>query len=194
MPHTKDFVINAPAARSFPGLPEREGLEQFQASLLARMAASDNESMRSRRLAVAMGEHCYLVPLAQAGEIVPLSGLAVTPVPATRDWFRGLLNIRGSLIGLADLMGLAGAVPQEIGRSSHVLLLAHGLAPQCGLLVSRVLGLRDITEMTQISKNYDAEIPLLGLAGRYKDSGDQQWDELDLSLLSQDSRFLQIGR
>jgi hypothetical protein len=87
MPHTKDFVINAPAARSFPGLPEREGLEQFQASLLARMAASDNESMRSRRLAVAMGEHCYLVPLAQAGEIVPLSGLAITPYPPPATGF-----------------------------------------------------------------------------------------------------------
>lgn len=194
MPHTKDFVIDASPTRSSPGLPQREGLEQFQASLLARMAASDNESMRSRRLAVAMGEHCCLIPLVQAGEIVPLAGMVITPVPATRDWFRGLLNIRGNLIGLADLTGLAGAPPQEIGRSSHVLLLAHGLAPQCGLLVSRVLGLRDITEMTQISKNYEAEMPLLGVVGRYKDSGEAQWDELDLSLLSQDSRFLQIGR
>lgn len=194
MPHTKDFVIDAAPVCESPGLQEREGLEQFQASLITRMAASDNESMRSRRLAVAMGEQHYLIPLAQAGEIVPLAGLPVTPVPATQAWFLGLLNIRGSLIGLADLMGLAEAALQEIGRGSHALLLADGLAPHCALLLSRVLGLRDITEMTRISKNFETEIALPGINGRYKDNSGQQWDELDLSQLIQDSRFLQIGR
>ncbi|EOA05994.1 twitching motility protein [Herbaspirillum frisingense GSF30] len=194
MPHTKDFVIDAQHACPPQDRWGREGLEQFQASLLSRMAASNHESLHTRRLAVAMeGQRC-LVPLTQAGEIVPLVGHAITPVPATRPWFRGLLNIRGNLIGLADLMGLAGAPLQLVGTASHALLLAPGVAPQCGLLVSAVLGLRDISEMVRISKNDDEGIRILGANQRYKDSSGQQWDELDLVQMSQDSSFLEVGR
>ncbi|HZG19579.1 MAG TPA: chemotaxis protein CheW [Herbaspirillum sp.] len=192
MPHTKDFVIDAQHA-PVPERP-REGLEQFQASLLARMAASAHESMQSRRLAVAMGSRRCLVPLSQAGEIVPLAGRTITPVPATRSWFRGLLNIRGNLIGLADLIGLAGAPAQPVVAGSHALLLAPGVAPQCGLLVSAVLGLRDISEMVRISKNVEDGIRILGVNRRYKDGSGQQWDELDLAQVSRDSSFLQVGR
>ncbi|RAN46848.1 twitching motility protein [Herbaspirillum rubrisubalbicans] len=194
MSHPKDFLIDAPHFPAAPTSPQREGLEQFQASLLARMAASDNESTRSRRLAVLIGNQHCLIPLAQASEILPLDGLTLTPVPATHAWFRGLLNIRGNLVGLADLSGLAGAPLQPCGAGSHALLLAPSLAPQCGLLVAAVLGLRDIEEMTRISKKYEEGIHLPGVNGRYKDGSGQQWDELDLSVLSRDSNFLQIGR
>ncbi|WP_075259597.1 chemotaxis protein CheW [Herbaspirillum camelliae] len=194
MPHTKDFVINTQAAASSPSMRSRESLQSFQASLIERMQACDHESQSSRRLAVAIGAQACLIPLSHTSEIVPLDNQALTPVPATRPWFLGLLNLRGNLVGIADLAALSGAPAQATGPGSHALVLAPALAAQCGLLISAVLGLRDISEMTPISKNDEGRIELPAVNGRYKDKGGTCWDELDLAALAKHEAFLQVGR
>ncbi|WDZ95358.1 chemotaxis protein CheW [Herbaspirillum sp. WKF16] len=173
----------------------REGLEAFQASLFARMDAACCEQLQARRLAVLIGDrHCLLNP-AEAGEILALGGLpAPTHVPLTRAWYLGLLNIRGNLVGVADLAALAGAAPQARGRDSRVLVFAPGLAPNCGLLLSSVLGLRDISEMTQISKTYESKTELAGIVRRYKDTAGTEWNEIGLAALLSDAAFLHVGR
>ena len=131
----------------------REGLRAFQASLLARMDAASNEALLARRLAVTIGRcHC-LINLAEAGEILPLSSLAVpTRVPLTQHWYLGLVNIRGSLVGIVDLEALAGREPQAQEPGCRVLVFAPGLAPNCALLLSSVMGLRHLSEMARISE------------------------------------------
>jgi len=196
MPQSKDFVIDAqpPVPGDTLRMPAGEDLQAFQASLLARMAARAADSLPARRLAVCIGAHACLIALDQAGEILPLRQQRLTHVPSTRPWFRGLLNLRGNLVGVADLAAMAGAPLLPLGSDSHVLVMASSLAPQCGLLVSQVRGLRDISEMSLISNNNETEIDLPGMIGRYKDKGGQLWAELDLAHLSQDPEFLQIGR
>ncbi len=196
MPQLKDFVIDAQhhLLDDTPGMPGGQDLQAFQASLLARMAARAADSLPVRHLAVCIGAHACLIALDQAGEILPLRQQRLTNVPSTRPWFRGLLNIRGNLVGVADLAAMAGAPPLAVGADSHVLVMAAGLAPQCGLLVSQVRGLRDIEEMSRISNNDETENDLRGVIGRYKDKGGQVWVELDLARLSQDPEFLHIGR
>ncbi len=191
----KDFVIDAQhsALGDTQRIPAGEDLQSFQVSLLARMAARATDSLPARRLAVGIGAHACLIALDQAGEILPLRQ-QLTHVPSTRPWFRGLLNIRGNLVGVADLAAMAGAPLLPAGTDSHVLVMASSLAPQCGLLVSQVHGLRDISEMLRISNNNEIENDLHGVIGRYKDKGGMVWAELDLARLSQDPAFLQIGR
>jgi hypothetical protein len=48
-------------------------------------------------LAVQAGGRDYLLPLNQAGEIFPWTG--VQPVPYTQAWFLGIANLRGALMG-----------------------------------------------------------------------------------------------
>lgn len=196
MPQSKDFVIDAhqpdPGARL--GMASGEDLQAFQASLLARIAARPAGSLQARRLAVRIGQHDCLIALDHAGEILPLGKQLLTPVPATRHWFLGLLNIRGNLVGVADLAAMAGEPAQSVGPESHILVMSQRLAPQCGLLVARVAGLRDIAEMSRISKNYEDGNDLRGVTGRYKDRHGKCWSELDLNVLSQDPEFLRVGR
>ncbi|MFJ3056482.1 chemotaxis protein CheW [Herbaspirillum sp. NPDC087042] len=196
MSQLKDFVIDAQHSGLGDTLrmPAGEDLQAFQASLLARMAARAADSLPGRRLAVCIGAHACLIALDQAGEILPLRQQQLTHVPSTRPWFRGLLNIRGNLIGVADLAAMAGAALLPAGSDSHVLVMASSLVPQCGLLVSQVHGLRDISEMSRISNNDEIENDLHGVIGRYKDKGGMVWAELDLARLSQDPEFLQVGR
>ncbi|MBO9538704.1 chemotaxis protein CheW [Herbaspirillum sp.] len=174
---------------------KKGGLQAFQASLLARMEAASSEELLARRLAATIGPFHCLIRLTEAGEILPLSSLpAPMKVPLTQPWYLGLVNLRGNLVGIADLAVLSGFPAQAHGRDSRVLAFSPALAPNCGLLLSSVLGLRHISEMTQISKNYDDKNELIGVVGRYKDTAGTEWHEIGLATLLKEAAFLHIGR
>jgi twitching motility protein PilI len=58
------------------------------------------------------------------------------------------------------------------------------------LLVSRVLGLRNVAEMQAESAE---EAPASWTGRRYTDQESQVWTELDLSLIVKNPQFLQVG-
>jgi twitching motility protein PilI len=178
-----------------PGISRGEGLQAFQVSLLARMEAASSEELQARRLAVTIGETHCLIRLAEAGEILPLSSLPIpTRVPLTQPWYLGLVNIRGNLVGIVDLAVLAGRDPQSRERGSRVLAFSPNLAPNCGLLLSSILGLRHLSEMTQVSSDEQKKIDLLGVVERYRDREGTEWSEIGLATLLKESAFLHIGR
>ncbi|MBP0600483.1 chemotaxis protein CheW [Herbaspirillum sp. LeCh32-8] len=188
---TSDAVANDQPARS----RRREGLQAFQNSLFARMDAASSEDLQSRRLAVNIGGVLCLINLAEAGEIVPLSSLsAPMSVPLTQPWYLGMVNIRGNLVGIVDLAAQAGRERQVPDRDSRVLVFAPALSPNCGLLLSSVMGLRQLSEMHVIQKKLNEETELIGIVERYKDRGGTEWNEIGLATLLNDAAFLQIGR
>ena len=160
-------------------------LHEFQARLLERMeAARDGSGMRDSRLGVMIGDRCCLLDLREAGEIVSL--VAITKVPLSRDWYLGLANVRGNLIGVVDLDRFLGGPSQTIGKESRVLVVSAALSGNTGFLLSRVLGLRHIQEM--------AEQPS-GDCGRkcYLDGDLNEWVEISLAEIVDDPRSLQVG-
>jgi len=175
--------------------PHAGGLRAFQASLIARMQAASSEDPRSHRLGVTIGGLPCLLPLADAGEIVPLSVLPpFTRVPLTQPWYLGLANIRGNLVGVVDLAWMAGLPPQGLAPASRVLVLAPALAPNCGILLGSVQGMRDLADMEGISKNFDEAFRFPGENARYRDNEGTEWREIGLASLLQEAAFLHIGR
>jgi len=137
-----------------------------------------------------IGGSRFLLNLKQAGEIMTIG--PITPVPLTKDWFLGLSNVRGDLIGIIDLALFEGRGPTIIDKDSRIVAFAPALGFNCGLLVSRVFGLRSSADMTL--KNLDIPADNASwLARQYADREAQDWTELDLSLITQDSRFLHVG-
>lgn len=188
--------------------PDRAGrrsrLREFQGQLVERMqAARTGVDTRVNRLGVMVGDTRWLVSLQHAGEIVPVS--AITPVPLTRDWFLGLTNIRGNLISVIDLARFHGGKMTTIDKDCRILSFAPGLSSHSAILVSRVMGLRNIAEMTlQAGEAEEAgeagetaaevdEAEAAWAAQRYVDNESQVWTGLDLSLIVQDARFLHVG-
>jgi twitching motility protein PilI len=168
----------------------RTRLREFQAQLVERMqAAKSGADAHVNRLGVLIGQERWLLNLQQAGEIVSVG--AVTKVPLTKDWFMGLLNIRGNLISVIDFAQFQGLPPTPIGPESRIVAFAPALSFNCGLLVSRVLGLRNIGEM-EAGTGADARAKSWSTQ-RYTDSESQIWTELDLSLVVQDPQFLHVG-
>lgn len=147
-------------------------------------AARDGSGMRDSRLGVMIGDRRSLVDLREAGEIVNL--VAMTRVPLSRDWYLGLANVRGNLIGVVDLDCFLGGPPQIPGKESRVLVVSAALSGNTGFLLSRILGLRHIQEMTEQPGDGD---------GRkcYLDGDRNEWVEISLAEIVEDPRFLQVG-
>jgi twitching motility protein PilI len=169
----------------------RARLRDFQSNLVERMqAVKRGAGMPVNHLGVMVAGQRWLLDLKQAGEITTIA--AITPVPLTQDWYLGLSNMRGNLVGIIDFARFQGAPATVIDRDSRVIAFAPALGFNCGLLVSRVLGLRSSAEMTL--KNQDAHADTAAWSTRqYVDREAQVWTELDLSLVTKDSRFLHIG-
>jgi twitching motility protein PilI len=169
----------------------RARLRDYQAHVVDRMrAARSGAGSHVNQLAVVIGGSRFLLDLKQAGEIMTIA--PIMPVPLTRDWFLGLSSVRGNLIGIIDLALFQGQGPTTIDKDSRIVAFAPALGFNCGLLVSRVLGLRSSVDMTLKNQPVPAD-NASWLARQYVDREAQDWTELDLSLITQDSRFLHVG-
>lgn len=157
----------------------RTRLRQYQVQLLERMqAARNNAGARVNQLGVTIGQERFLLDLTQIGEIVPVPPFTV--VPLTQPWYLGLANIRGNLISVIDLARYQLQSETAIGSDSRIITFANGLGFNCGLLVSRVHGLRHAGGM-QVEGD------------RLRDADANEWLPLDLAALVKDSRFLHVG-
>jgi twitching motility protein PilI len=157
----------------------RTRLRQYQQQLLERMqAARTSSGGRVHQLGIEIGGERYLVDLLEAGAIVPVP--ALTRVPLTQPWYLGLANIRGSLLGVIDLARYLGGPATALQSAARIITLAPGLGMPCGLLATRVVGLRQAAEMQPEGEH------LL-------DADGQAWTSLPLAALVKEQRFLQVG-
>lgn len=172
-----------------PGKSSR--LHEFQALLLDRMeAARGGAGMRDSRLGVVVGEQHCLLDLREASEIANL--MPITKVPLTKDWYLGLANVRGNLVGVVDLVRFLGGHAQVPDKESRVIVVAAGLSGTSGFMVSRVLGLRHIQEMT-LQPELEVDATDMCAGKRYLDRDGQEWREISLAAIIGNVRFLQVG-
>ena len=165
----------------------RSRLREFQSHLLERMqAARSGADTKQNQLGLLIGQQRWLLSLQEAGEIVAVD--SITKVPLTQDWYLGLSNIRGTLISVVDFARFQGQALTTIDKDSRIVAFAPALAFNGGLLVTRVLGLRNVGEMALQSASADD-----AGAARYLDSESQLWTELKVAQIVQDPRFLHIG-
>lgn len=164
-------------------MSKRFNLREFQQGVLDRLQAQvAGGSNRATTLGVQVADELWLVDMPDISEV--MSPPPVTKVPLTKPWYCGVANVRGNLYSIVDL-GVyyeGAAIPQE--GQSRVLLVGQKFAFNAGLLVSRVLGLRNTTDWQVIEQNGET---------RLKDGDGQEWRKLDMTQLLQQPEFLQIG-
>jgi twitching motility protein PilI len=173
-------------------------LEDFQARLSERLREADAEPDLAARLGLMIGEQRWLVDLSEAGEIVPVPD-AIAPVPLTQDWLLGLVNLRGALYTVVDLQRFARLGRTDAGRESRLLALAARLDFNAAILVSRMLGLRNVASMRvdddasdDVSFGPDGRPDWVGRT--LVDADGHRWHELDLARLAVGRAFLMAGR
>lgn len=167
----------------------RMDLRTFQQELATRLAAKTAAQVESSRLGLACAGEQWLVRLADAGEVIAMPTLA--NVPLTKPWFLGMTNIRGNLYSVVDFAGFLGR--GNVPPASHNRLLLFGPRAgelRVGIVVNRVLGLRNLAELAPAAA--DPAAPAW-YAQRWIDASGGAWQEIDLARLARDSAFLQVG-
>ena len=165
----------------------RTSLRDYQRELSERLKGAAAGRAASR-LGVQAGAEAWLVSLADAGEVIPAP--AITPVPLTKPWFRGVANIRGKLYGVVDFPAFLGGAAVAPGEQVRLLLLGDKFRMGSALLVDRLLGLRG-AETFQERPVTPGAAPWL--KAEFGDKDGTQWRELDVPRLVQDPVFLEVA-
>src|SRR5512146_245866 len=164
-------------------MSKRFNLREFQQTVLDRLQAQvEGGSNPASTLGVQVGEEFWLVAMSDINEV--LSPPPLTRVPLTKPWYCGVANVRGNLYGIIDFAVYTGGAPIPHEGQSRVLLAGQKFAFNAGLLVSRVLGLRNATDWQRSEQGGET---------RLQDESGQVWRKLEMAKLLQQPEFLQIG-
>lgn len=172
-------------------MADRKNLREFQARLSERLRQAASGSTQAARLGVRIGGRRLLIELSEAGEIVAANG-AITPVPLTHDWFKGLVNLRGSLYGVSDLARFDGGDFTPGTKETRLVAFAPRLNLNGAILVDRMLGLQNVSAMAEDESTGASGQPWLGRG--WVDEQGNHWTELSLERLAADERFLAVSR
>lgn len=170
-------------------MARKSSLREFQQSLALRLRDAASRKTVLSRLGFQVGQEKWLVNLSDVSEVIPVPN--IVPVPLTLPWYRGVANIRGKLYSIADFAAFQEQPAIGIGMERRVILVAEKLIEGSGLVVSRMLGLHNPELFTPESTNNYVAKPWI--KGAYRDAGGTRWYELDLSGLTRDARFLEVG-
>lgn len=165
-------------------------LRSFQQELATRLTSKTAAQVESSRLGLACGGEQWLIRLSDAGEVIAMPAIAT--VPMTKPWFLGVANIRGNLYTVIDFAGFLNRGATPGGGSARLVLFGPRTGElRAGIVVARVLGLRNLAELAPASSPQDAPA---WYAQRWMDAEGGAWQEIDLAKLAQDGGFLQVGR
>lgn len=176
-------------------MDKRPSLRQFQESLAVRLREAASEAVSASRLGLQSGGRHWLLKLEDAGEIVPVPEL--TPVPLTKPWFLGLVNVRGVLVSVVDLSLFAGGRPTLRTPEARIVLAAERWQVRAGLLVDRMLGLHAVDKMQPaLPDDAGRESGHPGrpwVGAELMDAAGRRWTQLELQVLVTSNEFLQAG-
>ena len=181
-------------------MSDRPSLREYQQNLHKRLQGdSASESTQSARLGLLAGAEHWLIRLDEAQEVMPVG--ALTPVPFTKFWFRGLANVRGNLYSVVDLASFSvnyranPAAPQRVPTTpdARLVLIADRFHMRAALMVERMLGLRTIQNLQPESIEPDAAGSIPWVAARWRDAEGRSWKEISMAELVRHNDFLQAG-
>jgi twitching motility protein PilI len=166
---------------------ERISLREFQQALSLRFSKASAGDRRTL-LAFGAGGQRWMLPVAQAGEIMPVPPLS--SVPLTHPWFRGLVNVRGTLFSVTDWAAFHGEAWTHPGSRARLLLIGMRFGVHCALLVSATFGLRNPSDFECLPPPENS--PAWNTNCLRSPEG-EAWSLLDVPCLLADLRFLDIG-
>ena len=169
-------------------MSRRTGLREFQLSVAERIRTASSRAALASKLGFQVGADNWIVALHQVNEVIPVPQMVT--VPLTHSWFRGVANVRGNLYSMIDFSAFQGGDPISPGMERRVILVSDRLVAGSGLVVSRMLGLRNPEQFNAAAKPANAPA---WVAGAYTDAGGTRWLELDLPALTREQRFLEVG-
>jgi twitching motility protein PilI len=165
-------------------------LREFQQSLAQRLREAQAANEQSSRLGVQAGESYWLLKLDETDEVLPVP--EISPVPLTRPWYLGLANIRGVMANVVDFGAFLGGEATSRTPDCRLLLVADRFQSYSGLLISRMMGLRNLQNLEALeAPNAPSVQPWSTVI--YRDPDGRAWTELNMAALVGNESFLNVG-
>ena len=174
-------------------MANKQALRDLQTRLALRMQQVKTEQPGVSWLAVDSGGQGLLLALRQAGEISAVG--ALVPVPHTRPWLAGVVNLRGGVFTVVDLarfLGLRAAGAPAAREPARLVAFNAALGVNGALLVDRLEGLRHAADLRQVEESADNEARPAFAMARWRDAAGRVWQELDLAELAKQPQFLAV--
>ena len=162
-------------------------LREFQQGLAQRLREAQAEAEPTSRLGVQAGSRNWLLKLDDAGEMLSLP--EISSVPLTKSWYLGLANIRGVLASVVDFAAFMGGGQTVRTPDCRLLLIAERFHSFSGLLISRMLGLKNVQTMQPTGEATNRS----WIGAAYRDEDSRVWHELDIGTLVSHDDFLHVG-
>ena len=169
-------------------MSKRASLRDFQESLANRLKAAAGEAVPSARLSFEAGDGRWLLRLDSSGEVLTVP--EVSRVPLTKEWFLGVANVRGVLYAVSDFAAFVGGPATAREAENRLILIGQPRAVNVALLVSRLAGLRNLSELEPID---DAGGASAWAAQAWRDGEGRVWRELDCGKLLAQRDFLDVA-
>ncbi len=171
-------------------MARKTSLREFQQNVAQRIRDLALTKSVASKLGFQVGSENWLVTLSDVSEVIPAP--KTIEVPLTLSWFRGVANIRGKLYSVVDFAAFQGDNVIGPGMERRVILIAERLIEGSGLMVSKMLGLRNPEQLTA-EPLPDAADQRPWVKAKYRDPAGILWHELDVAALVGNIRFLEVG-
>lgn len=137
-----------------------------------------------------IGDMHLLAPLDQVTEVLHCPEF--TAVPGTKNWLKGIANVRGNLFTIVDLSEFFGKQAVQIGEKSRLLVM-NVKELHTALLVDEVFGLRHFDEEQEKQELAGMNDPAGAfLSGAFlKDK--VLWGVFDMKALADSAGFLHVA-
>jgi len=169
-------------------MARKSSLREFQRSVAERLRDPSKLRAAASKLGFQVADENWFVSLADVAEVIPIP--AFVPVPQTQHWFQGVANVRGKLYAVADFAAFQGRNAAAPTVERRVVLIHERLLEASGIVVSRMMGLRNPDSFAP--EVFDAtDRPWI--KGKYRDPAGQTWFELDVAVLAKSPTFLEVA-
>ncbi|WP_122899365.1 chemotaxis protein CheW [Acinetobacter sp. B51(2017)] len=147
----------------------------------------DNEVNRWSGIAFEIMGQYFVAPLGEVSEVIYPP--KCTPVPNTQAWVRGVANIRGRLLSVADLTHYVAGHRSQSSRAQKVLCIQHD-DHYVGLIVDQVLGIQHFNKKSFFSNQDAVEDILHPYCRGYFQQHNQKWQVFLFSQLLQHPKYM----
>ncbi|KEQ11671.1 hypothetical protein GZ77_24455 [Endozoicomonas montiporae] len=123
------------------GLTPFELLQQMQTRTI--LHASEPPEYREQSapwagIGFTLNQHQYVVSISDITEILPVP--AITPLPGTKSWAKGVSNVRGRLVPIIDLSEFLG-LPAPSAQNTRRIMVIDQKPLVAGIIVDEVQGM-----------------------------------------------------
>ena len=111
------------------------------------MSEHTTETMTRQYLTFKLGEELFALDVIQVREVLDVT--AITKVPRSADFMRGVINVRGNVVPVADLRLKFGMPPTETTLDTRIVVMEIVIDGDTTILGALADSVHDVMDMTR---------------------------------------------